>query len=141
MSAWRFVVLVPIGLVAVGLAALSGCAHEPSFPSPIDVRGGEREIAFAFDTDGDKRADFWQYQAFGGRKHAIAYADEQSGMPGPRVELDEIAAGDVPHYMILLDGVPFELVNELYHAGHFRMFHPPRARGVLLPGDDRSGVG
>ncbi|MBN2447889.1 MAG: hypothetical protein JXO22_14245 [Phycisphaerae bacterium] len=124
MSAWRYVALLPIVALTLELAALSGCAHEPSFPPPMDVRGGQREITFAFDTTGDKRADFWQYQAFAGRKHAIAYADEH-GHPGPRIELDEIAAGDVPHYLILLDGVPFELVDELYRAGHFRMFQPP----------------
>ncbi|MCK4328165.1 MAG: hypothetical protein KAW41_06920 [Candidatus Diapherotrites archaeon] len=85
----------------------------------------DHETVFAFDTDRDKLADFWQYQRPGGRKHAIAYAADVPGRPGERIELDAIAAAECPHFIIVLDGVPFEIVAELYHAGHFRFFHPP----------------
>ena len=49
--------------------------------------------------------------------------DEQGGVswtvnrdqPGP----------NWPHIIIALDGVPYELVEELYDLGHFRLFHRP----------------
>jgi len=112
------------------LAALSvwfccGCASQPSFPLPIEARVENWETVFAFDTDRDQRADFWQYQRADGRKHAVAYADEQSGQPGQRIELDDVDASECPHFMIVLDGVPFELVDQLYNEGHFRLFHRP----------------
>jgi hypothetical protein len=112
------------------LAALSvwfcgACTSEPYFPPPIEARVESTETVFAFDTDRDRRADFWQYQRADGRKHALAYADEESGRPGERIELDDIDASECPHFMIVLDGVPFELVNQLYHEGHFRFFYPP----------------
>jgi hypothetical protein len=91
---------------------------------PLEVRTENGDIVLAIDTDGDKKVDFWQFQAPGGRKHAIAYADG-NGAPGARIELDRIEAAECPHFVILLDGVPFELVAELYRDGWFRFFHPP----------------
>lgn len=117
----------PLTAVLAGLAALGsmgGCAVVPTFPAPMEVRFVDDEEVFAFDTDGDERADFWQYQGPDGRKHAIAYADD-SGQPHDRIDLDAIDAQECPHYLIALDGVPFELVDQLYREGHFRFFHPP----------------
>jgi hypothetical protein len=121
----RFAALVLSLLAALGLLMSCGCAAEPSFPRPIEARVERTETVFAFDTDRDQRADFWQYQRADGRKHALAYADEQSGQPGQRIELDDIDASECPHFMIVLDGVPFELVDQLYDEGHFRFFHRP----------------
>ena len=91
---------------------------------PLNVRTEDGETVLAMDTDGDKKADFWQFQAIGGRKHAIAYPNG-NGEPGERIALDRIDASECPHYVILLDGVPFELVDELYRDGGFRFFYPP----------------
>ncbi len=91
----------------------------------LETRQSGDEIVYAFDTDGDQRADFWQYAAVDGRVHAIACVAADGASPGPRIELDAIAASTCPHFIIVLDGVPFEVVEELYRAGHFRLFHPP----------------
>lgn len=112
-------------LTALSAGFCAACAVEPSFPPPIEARVENRETVFAFDTDGDRRPDFWQYQRADGRKHALAYANQQPGQPGERIELDAIDASECPHFVIALDGVPFELVNQLYHEGHFRFFHSP----------------
>ena len=115
-----------LGLATVvSLGICYGCAPEPSFPAPIEVRAETNETVFAFDTDRDQRADFWQYQRPGGRKYALAYATNESAGPGPRIELDAIEPAECPHYVIVLDGVPFELVDQLYREGHFRFFYPP----------------
>jgi hypothetical protein len=111
---------------AISLAASGGCASELRFPAPVGARSENDEIVFAFDTNGDEQADFWQYQRSGdGRKHALAYATDESGRPAERVDLDAIDAAECPHFLIVLDGVPFELVDELYREGHFRFFYPP----------------
>jgi len=111
----------------------AGCAAEPRFLRPLHTRAASNETVFAFDTDDDKRADFWQYQGPDGRKAAVAYADP-SGQPGPRISLDDIRAADCPHFVIALDGVPFELVDELYRAGQFRLFYPPARVICCFPG-------
>lgn len=110
-----------------------GCATLPSFPAAVAVHTHGDEVVHVFDTDGDGRPDYWQYQAPGGRKRAVAFADATGG-PGPRIVLDELPAGECPHFLIALDGVPFELVEELYRAGHFRLFHPPARVVCCFPG-------
>ncbi|HUU97652.1 MAG TPA: hypothetical protein VM487_18100 [Phycisphaerae bacterium] len=122
----RCVAALTAGLpTIVSLWVGCGCASQPSFPAPIEVRAETNETVLAFDTDRDQRADFWQYQRPGGRKHALAYAAERSEQPGERIDLDAIDPAECPHFVIVLDGVPFELVDQLYREGHFRFFHPP----------------
>jgi hypothetical protein len=81
------------------------------------------EIVLSFDTNNDGNLDFWQYQ-HDGRKTALAFADD-AGNPGPRIDLDDLDPASVPHFIIAMDGVPFELVQELHEAGSFRLFYPP----------------
>ena len=119
--------------LAAGLWACGGCASEPRFPSPVDLRSEATETVFVYDTNGDKRADFWQYQRADGRKSAVAYADE-AGEPGPRIELNEIDAVECPHLLIALDGVPFEIVEQMHAQGHFRFFSPPSRMICCFPG-------
>ena len=111
------------GLFALALGG--GCASAPRFPTALHVDRLGDETVLTFDTDGDKHGDYWQYAGPDGRKHALAYADHAGGGPGARIELDEINAADCPHLLIALDGVPFELVDQLYRAGRFRLFYPP----------------
>ncbi len=94
-------------------------------PGPIEIRPDKDIVATAFDTTGDGRPDFWQYQHASGRKQAIAYAGDKPGEPAGRIDLTAIKPGECPHFVIALDGVPFELVDELYREGRFRFFHPP----------------
>ena len=118
-------IVLSLGLVLAGTLLCSGCASQPTFPAPIEARSENNETVRAFDTDGDKKVDFWQYQHPGGRKHALAYLADNSNQPGGRIELDDINAADCPHFLIVLDGVPFELVEQLYREGNFRFFYPP----------------
>lgn len=131
---WIGSTTLTLGLVAaLSLWSCCGCVSQPSFPPSIETRPAGNETVFGFDTDGDGTADFWQYQRADGRKHALAYADD-SGQPGERIELDALDVSECPHLMIVLDGVPFELVDELYRAGHFRFFHPPARVICCFPG-------
>lgn len=115
-------------LLATLMAAafgVAGCATPVSFPSPMSIDDHAGETVIGFDTNSDKRPDFWQFQNAAGRKIGLSYADESDGQPGPRIDLSEIDPEQRPHFMIVLDGVPFELVEQLYRDGEFRFFHPP----------------
>lgn len=111
-------------LLTMVLAAGVGCASRPDFPAPVSVRPLNGEKKLVFDVDGDGHPDYWQYRGPDGRIRALAYADDGPG-PGPRLELDEIPASTGPHFIIVLDGVPFDVVADMYRDGHFRLFHPP----------------
>ncbi len=115
--------LLQPGLLAAALAA--GCAGRPHFPKPLQVAAQAQENVLAFDVDADGHPDFWEYQPVDGRVRALAYATPGTHEPGPRITLDDIPASDCPHLLIGLDGVPFEVVEELWQQGHFRLFRPP----------------
>ncbi|MEW6198432.1 MAG: hypothetical protein AB1601_07195 [Planctomycetota bacterium] len=116
--------IAAVGVLGLGLAAGPGCAPRPGLPAPVSVRPLNGETKLTFDVDGDGHADYWQFRGPDGRVRALAYADDPTG-PGPRIELDEIPASACPHFIIALDGVPFEVVADMYRDGHFRLFHPP----------------
>ncbi len=109
-------------LVLGGVVACRGPVY---FPDPAGTRRESGETVYAYDTDHDGVTDYWQYRPDDGRKTALAWLDHATGRPGPRLELDAITADACPHYIIVLDGVPFEIVEQLYREGHFRLFRPP----------------
>ncbi len=125
------------GRIAVTIASLCmwcGCRTEPTMPGPVSIVPGEQETVFTYDTNGDRRPDYWEYLRAGGQTYAVAYEADKTGRPGERIRLDGIGASEVPHFIIVLDGVPFELVDEMYREGYFRAFHPPSRVICPFPG-------
>jgi hypothetical protein len=106
------------------LAGLAGCTPNTRFPQALRAEKVGNEQVLSYDVDADNRPDYWEYRAPAGRTTALAWADRQ-GHAGQRVELDAVEPGTCPHLVIILDGVPFDLVQRLYVEGHFRLFHPP----------------
>ncbi len=77
-----------------------------------------------FDADGDGLSDYRQSQNAEGRKQMLTFAPRR-GEPERAVNLDEIPGRQCPHFVIALDGVPFEIVDQLYRDGSLRLFYPP----------------
>lgn len=111
--------------LATCVALCAGCAGVVRFPAPQSTQQVDAERTLAFDTDGDGRPDYWQFAGADGRKTALAYALPGTATPGPRINLDDQPAADCPHLLIALDGVPFDVVADLWQRGHFRLFRPP----------------
>ncbi len=122
---WHVAARIVPSALALAAAIGAGCAPGVRFPTPLAVRVQSAETVSCFDVDRDGRADYWEYQDTGGRKHAIAYTLPPTHEPGPRIELDALPPSECPHLVIVLDGVPFGVVEDLWQQGHFRLFHPP----------------
>jgi len=114
-----------LGAVIAAACWCAGCAWRPAQLAPLASWPENDETVFALDADRDGRPDFWEYQRPDGRKQAIAYTLPGTPQPGPRIALDALPAYECPHLVIVLDGVPFEVVDELWQQGHFRLFYPP----------------
>jgi len=112
------------------LATTSGCASLPHFPVQPVQPGAQR---LAFDTDADGRDDYWQDVNADGRKTVLHFDTDGDGAPDVDASLDGPPPDDDLHVIIVLDGVPFELVQELYEAGHFRLFPPPSRLISVFP--------
>jgi hypothetical protein len=101
---------------------VSACSQQaPRFQLPTQ-RTIPGEIAL--DTDQDGRPDYWQDVNALGRKVALRFDDDHDGKPDAEVRLDEPVAADDLRVTIILDGVPYELITELYAHGYFRLFPP-----------------
>ena len=113
-------------LAVCAVALVAGCGSVPNGPRRMDgaeAAAGRRERAFAL--DGSKQPNYWQRLNGQGRIVTLLFDEDGNGKPEHRVSLDELDMRRCRHLVILLDGVPFELAQEAYREGHFRLFHRP----------------
>lgn len=87
----------------------------------------------AFDTDGDQRDDYWQALDPHGRKVELRFDTTGDGQPDTTVRPADLSADQCLHVVLVLDGVPFEIVNDLYRRGYFRLFPEPSRVVTVFP--------
>ncbi|MHC4064890.1 MAG: hypothetical protein ACYSUI_10365, partial [Planctomycetota bacterium] len=100
-------------------SAIAGCSRMPQFPVRA-VRPGAQRLAF--DINGDGRDDYWQDIGSDGRKTTLRFDDDGDGHGDTVVQIDGPPPADGLHVVIVLDGVPFEIIRQLYDSGRFRLF-------------------
>lgn len=76
------------------------------------------------DSNGDGRADYWQHFGADGRIASLAFDTDGDGLPDETIDRTAPQAGD-RHLIIMLDSIPFGLVEEAWRTGRFRLLHPP----------------
>ena len=114
--------LTNITLTLAVSAVATGCTQARWFPAQ-PVRGGEREIAF--DMDGDGRDDYWQRIDENGQKTDLRFDTTGDGQADETVRPRDLASDECVHAVLVLDGVPYDVVDEMYRQGWFRLFPPP----------------
>jgi predicted small lipoprotein YifL len=105
---------------------IAGCGGPLRFPSvPLAEKETGSGLVQAYDTNGDKRADYFTTQGPDGRIDRIAYDTNGDGAADSLVRLDDIPFADCRHVVIVLDGVPYDLVEAFRAKGRLRLFYPP----------------
>ncbi len=145
-------------LVVVALVYVGGCKTVPQFPQRAMHRQLESNgyLQLAFDTNNDGKPDYWQEENANGRKVILYFKSKNCNQNGGKnkssasnnntgnssranniscqtVNLDDIKPMSVPHFIIALDGVPYQLVKNLYDQGWFRLFYPPTRMVSTFP--------
>jgi len=122
-----------IEILVVLLVLCAGCVSVETFPErPVRiVRDGAEDI-LEYDTDGNGRVDFMEKAVADGRVLAIDKLPS-SKSPGWEAKLDEADPRKCRHIIFLLDGIPYDLVRELYGKGFFRTFYPPQKIITVFP--------
>lgn len=115
----------------IGLLA-AGCGFDPRWPSgPSETREHHGDTLLAYRIDGAKRPNYFQ-RVRDGRVTALHFDDNGDGQYEQTIEL---SADDPawPHCVLVLDGVPFTTVDEMWREGRFRIFPPPSRMITVFP--------
>ncbi len=106
-----------------------GCARFPSQPtSVIDSRVRQWKVK------SKNLPDYFQYLDKTGKIVSIAYDDNGDGRPEVRIDLLSVSSDPkCPHYVILLDGIPYKLAEKYYNEGGFRLFYRPAKLISVFP--------
>ena len=118
---------VRLAALGLGIAFLAaGCAGPLRFPSAsLAEKETSAGLVQAYDTNGDKRADYFTTQGPDGRIDRIAYDTTGDGAVDSFVRLDDIPFADCRHIVFVLDGIPYDLVQQFRAKGRLRLFYPP----------------
>ncbi|NOZ19942.1 MAG: hypothetical protein GXP25_02520 [Planctomycetes bacterium] len=108
------------------LLLLVGCASVSNFPRhPASVEQTPDGSAKAYTLGKASRPNYWRVANAEGRVVVLRFDRSGDGKPDLTVDLDKLDLKTCRHLVILLDGMPFGLVEEAYKSGKFRLFHPP----------------
>ena len=107
------------------LTVAVNCQSIPDFPEyaqRITLTDHDEQL-ISYDLDQNRSPDYYQRYDRLGRIVELRFPSPDNSPQ--TVLLDEIPNSEVPHFIIALDGIPFEIIDQLYQQGHFRLFHPP----------------
>lgn len=95
-------------------------------PATFDERSiGSGRVERRYDVSGDGRPDYAERLGADGRVEALCYDTDQNGAYEEQVELDAIPAAERRDLILLLDSVPFGVVDEVWRSGRLRHFARP----------------
>jgi hypothetical protein len=85
-----------------------------------------------YDTNNNHKPDFALHRDPAGAIDSLLYDDNQDGSPDRTYNLSEYSPEKIPHVIILLDSLPYQLALDRYNAGNFRYFtRPAKVIGVF----------
>ena len=86
---------------------------------------GEGVELRSYDTDRDGSADYHQELNRSGRVIRLGFDGNEDGSIDEQIDLNDLALSECRELYILLDGVPYQMMADMYAQGHFRLFHRP----------------
>ncbi len=120
---------IVVGFMVAASAGLAGCAGPgpklfPVVPLAVESLpdgGTERQ----YDANGDGQADYCERLSREGTVEALRYDSTGDGTFDPPVVRDTIPDDDCRHLIMILDSIPFSMVQASWRQGRFRLFEPP----------------
>jgi len=108
-------------LILLLFLTITGCSQFPSQPvATIDHNIRQWKVKST------NFPDYFQYLDKTGKIVSLGYDDNGDGRAEVRIDLRNICQDKkCPHYVILLDGIPYKLIEKYYNDGGFRLFYKP----------------
>ncbi len=106
--------------------AISGCATDGLRREAFAEGRLRREVgAWRYDINGDEKSDFALLMDADGRVDRVAYDDDQDGRDDRIYRLADYDQARVPHVVLLLDSIPYRLVEKRFRKGEWPWFSAP----------------
>lgn len=122
-----------VPLAAAIAMAVSGCAYRIAWPDHPTASSASADgtSTKSFAVNGASRPNYFQ-RLRDGRVVELAFDDDSDGTMD---EIVDIASSDasIVHFVVILDGVPFDLVERLRNEGRFQLFGPPVRMVSVFP--------
>ncbi|HOW69750.1 MAG TPA: hypothetical protein PKY77_04040 [Phycisphaerae bacterium] len=123
------------GVILALLGLCTGCAGPGPRLLPIAAakldRLADGTTERWYDVDGNGRPDYRERLSPAGLVARIGYDANEDGQIEEDVELAEVPANEIRHLVLILDSVPFDMVEEFWDQGRLRYF--PRPTRVVSP--------
>ena len=123
----NLLIIIGLCLAQPGCKSMNKDAFQPVY---IDRSGSTTRYAYSV-MDRAGFADYWETRGEDGRVTCVDFGT--GGTPGPRVSLEDIDLAHWRHLVLLLDGIPYDMMEEAYRQGMFRKFYPPVRLYSLFP--------
>jgi len=123
----RHVRSITRGCSAMFLAGwLAGCAPQLRMVPVPQTQTDEAGLRVkTYDFNGDGKPEYRQILSGDGRVRFLEFDANGDGDFDLRVDRAELDPRQTRHLLLLLDGVPFWLIDEMWQEGHFRLFYRP----------------
>lgn len=133
MSVSQYVLGLAAVFAAMAVLLASSCHKTVTFPGkPVTARpagaAGETRVAYAIKSK--DQPDYFEIRDASG--HVVRLEFVCNGKT-ESVELVKVDRAAVPHIVIALDGVPFQVVEAMWREGHFRLFPAPTRTVATYP--------
>ncbi len=120
----RFLLILVTVFILIAGCAGPGPKMFPPAPVQREISQDGRLTRW-YDTDGDGQADFCEKFNSQGLIYAIGYDNEPDGKIDDLVVLDQVSQEECRHLILILDSIPYQMINEFRKGGRLRYFPPP----------------
>jgi hypothetical protein len=126
--------MVFVGILAAGLCLSSGCAGKPRL-APIAQTGvgADNQPVRTFDFTGDGKPDYREVLGADGAVRYHQFDPSGDGSFSEVLDRKTLDPNQTRHVFLLLDGVPYSLIEQMWEDGYFRAFSRPGKMISLFP--------
>lgn len=121
-------------ILGAGLFLFAGCAPKLRLaPIPQTKAGPDSRQVRVFDFNGDGKPEYRQVLDAAGQVRYLQFDLKGDGTFPQTVDRTRLDPGKTKHLFLLLDGVPWSLIDQMWQDGYFRMFSRPGKMVSIFP--------
>jgi hypothetical protein len=123
---WSGRLVLVVGVLGAGLCLSCGCAGKPRLaPVPQSGVNSEDQAVRTFDFNGDGKCDYREILGADGAVRYHQFDPRGDGSFSDVLDRQTLDPDKTQHVFLLLDGLPYSLIEQMWQDGYFRIFGRP----------------